>query len=181
MNGWGSALNQTHNWPIFRYAEILLNYAEALNEAYGNPDVVPAGYPFSAREAVNIIRERAVFPEYNVATVIPVGMPVNAMGKAISPLPAGLSQDEMRERIRQERRIELAFEEHRYFDVRRWKLGKETQEQMYRQLIYKQDDGTIKYGVDKLAFRPWYDKYNLFPIMELEIRKNPKLLQNPGW
>lgn len=180
-NGWGTNLNQTHNWPIFRYAEILLNYAEAVNEAFGNPDVAPAGYPMSPREAINIIRQRAVFPAYSVARVIPAGMPVNAMGRSMPPIPEGLSQSQMRERIRQERRIELAFEEHRYFDVRRWKIAKQAHEQMYRQLVYKQNDGSIKYGVDELVFRPWQDKFNFFPIMELELRKNPKLLQNPYW
>lgn len=181
MTGWGTKLNETHDWPIFRYAEILLNYAEALNEAFPNPDVAPAGYPMSAREAVNQIRERAVFPEYDVERVIPIGMPVKAMGKSLPPLPEGLSKEQMRERIRLERRIELAFEEHRFWDVRRWKIAKQVHEKIYRQTIYKQDDNSIKYGYTDLIFRPWNDRMNLLPIMELEIRKNSKLEQNPGW
>ena len=92
-NPWDVAGTQT--WIYFRYAEILLNYAEAQNEASG-PDA-------SVYAAVNAIRQRTG-----------VGMPA---------LPAGLTQAQMRERIRNERRIELAFEEHRFYDVRRWKIA----------------------------------------------------------
>ena len=107
QKGWSTALKVNHNYPIIRYAEILLNYAEAVNEAFGNPDVAPAGYPMSAREAVNQIRERATFPGYT--KTIPPGMPVKAKGKSMPPIPAGLSQDHMREKIRHERRIEFFF------------------------------------------------------------------------
>jgi hypothetical protein len=85
-------------WIYFRYAEILLNYAEAQNEVAG-PDA-------SVYQAINTIRQRAS-----------VNMP---------PL-AGLSQDDMRIAIRNERRIELAFEEHRFYDVRRWKIAEQTE------------------------------------------------------
>jgi len=85
-------------WIYFRYAEILLNYAEAQNEAVG-PDA-------SVYQAINAIRQRSS-----------VNMP------ALS----GLSQDDMRTAIRNERRIELAFEEHRFYDVRRWKIAEQTE------------------------------------------------------
>jgi hypothetical protein len=71
----------------------LLNYAEAKNEASG-PDA-------SVYSAINAIRKRAGMPD----------------------LEAGLSKDQMRAKIRNERRIELAFEEHRFFDIRRWKIA----------------------------------------------------------
>ncbi len=82
-----------HVFPIFRYTEILLNYAEAQNEAAG-PDI-------SVYNAINAIRAR-------------VGMP---------NLPIGLSQAEMRIKIRHERRVEMAFEEQRFWDIRRWKVA----------------------------------------------------------
>ncbi|MDD3196581.1 MAG: RagB/SusD family nutrient uptake outer membrane protein, partial [Paludibacter sp.] len=92
-------------WVVMRIGEVLLNYAEAMNEAYG-PEVKPVidgvAAVYSAREAVNRVRTRS-----------DVAQPA---------LPVGLSQDVMRERIRNERRIELAFEEHRPFDVRRWMI-----------------------------------------------------------
>ncbi|HSC38575.1 MAG TPA: RagB/SusD family nutrient uptake outer membrane protein, partial [Chitinophagaceae bacterium] len=92
-NPWNSTGQQP--WIYIRYAEVLLNYAEAQNEAVG-PDA-------SVYAAVNQIRQRAS-----------VGLP---------PLVAGLSQTQMRNAIRNERRVELAFEEHRFYDVRRWKIA----------------------------------------------------------
>ena len=98
-------LTSMHTWTLFRYAEVLLNYAEAMNEAYG-PEVT-AGYTMSAKRAVDMVRGRS--------------------GVAMPPLPPGLSAIEMRARIRNERRVELAFEEHRFFDVRRWKIASQTE------------------------------------------------------
>lgn len=180
IKGWGTNLNVNHNYPIFRYAEFLLNYAEAVNEAFGNPDVAPAGYPMSARDAVNMIRARATFPSYSNNANVPKGMPLNAKGKSMPPIAAGLNQDEMRNKIRHERRIELAFEEHRFWDVRRWKIGPETQN-IYGQLVYKKDDGSYRYDIQNLVIREWRDKFYLFPIPESETMKNENLVQNPGW
>lgn len=186
IQGWGTRLSEAHNFTIFRYAELLLNYAEAVNEAFGNPDAAPAGYPMSAREAINMIRERAVYPEYNVARVIPPGMPENAMGQSLPPLPAGLSKAEMRKRIRHERRIELSWENHRFWDLRRWKVPEEKQLMdnvlnIYAQRVYKKADDTFRYDVERIQQRVWDDKHYLFPIMEVELRKNKQLEQNPGW
>lgn len=186
ISGWGTRLQEAHNYPIFRYAEILLNYAESVNEAFGNPDAAPAGYPMSAREAVNLIRDRAAFPEYDVARIIPPGMPEAAKGKSLPPLPAGLSKDEMRDRIRHERRIELSWENHRFWDLRRWRMPDDPEVlnnilDIYAQRVYKQEDGTFRYDVERFTRRVWEDKHYLFPIMEIELRKNRELVQNPGW
>jgi hypothetical protein len=178
LKAWGTVLNVNHNYPIIRYAEILLNYAEAVNEAFGTPDVAPAGYPMSAADAVNLIRTRAAFPNYT--TSIPPGMPVKAKGKSMPPIPAGLTKDRMRDKIRHERRIEFAYEEQRYWDVRRWKIGKQT-EKIYSQRIYKQNNGTFRYDAELLEIRLWDDKYSLFPMWETERLKNKNLTQNPGW
>lgn len=146
----------TQNWIYFRYAEILLNYAEAQNEALG-PDE-------SVYEAVNQIRNRN--------------------GVEMPPLPSGLSQDEMREAIRQERRIELAFEEHRFYDVRRWKIAMETEnEPAYGINIRKREDGSLSYE-RKIALegRSFQEQHYWLPIPRQEIQASDgQLEQNPGY
>ena len=156
--------NQTgsHVWHIFRYGEILLNYAEAMNEAFG-PDVVPAGYTLSARAAVNLIRART--------------------GVAMPAIPAGLSQVGFREKVRNERKIELAFEGHRFWDVRRWMTGAETENAPLKGMrITKTGTNLFSYEVVKIEDRKftapamyWY------PIPFSELVKYTGWTQNPGW
>lgn len=144
-----------NSWIYFRLAEQYLNYAEALNEAEG-----PVG---DVHHYVNAIRQRAGMPD----------------------LPTGLSQTEMRERIRHERRIELAFEAHRFFDVRRWKTAAESQAKPVHGLNIQagadpQDDAF--YTRVKIENRVFVaPKHYLWPIMISEIEKCPLLVQNPGW
>lgn len=142
-------------WIFFRLAEQYLNYAEALNEAQGP---VADVYTY-----MNKIRERA-------------GMP---------SLPTGLSKDQMRERIRHERRIELAFETHRYFDCHRWKIAAQTDKgPVYGMNITAgtslTDDAFYKRTVveNRVFVAP---KHYLFPIPQSEIDKNQNMKQNPGW
>lgn len=149
--------NQTayQPWKYLRYAEVLLNYAEAQNEAVG-PDA-------TVYKAVNDIRARAGMPE----------------------LPRGLSTDSMRIRIRNERRIELAFEEHRYFDVRRWKIAEVTENiPAYGVLPSKQSDGTIIYNRIIALDNRKFDKTKNYwvPIPQSEINSSGrKLRQNDGY
>lgn len=168
-----------HNWIIFRYAEILLNYAEAVNEAYG-PDAVPAGYTMSARDALNKVRERVKYPQYDLPdNKWPVGMPKNVTG-SLPPVPRGLSKDEFRQRLEHERRVEFLYEEHRYFDLNRWK--KRTAMTVYAQIIEKDPStGALEFSARSLMKKYWDDKYYLFPILVDEIEKSPNLKQNPGW
>src|SRR5690606_3201720 len=85
---------------LFRLGEIYLNYAEALNEYDpSNPDIL---------KYLNLIRERAGIPQY---------------GTGSNALPVPADQNEMRKKIWAERRVELAFEYHRWFDIRRWKIA----------------------------------------------------------
>lgn len=146
----------TQNWIYFRYAEILLNYAEAQNEAVG-PDA-------SVYEAVNAIRSRS--------------------GVEMPPLPTGLSQDEMREKIHHERRIELAFEEHRYYDVRRWMTADEVENTpAYGIEIVKAEDGTFTY-TQKISLngKKFEQQHYWLPIPRSEIlASNNQLEQNPGY
>lgn len=137
-------------WVLMRLSELYLNYAEAQNEAVG-PDA-------SVYEAINKIRSRNS-----------VNMPA---------LPAGLSQQQMRDRIRNERRIELAFEEHRFWDVRRWKIAETVDNGSIRKMEVDQN-GVITYPV--LEPRIFLPKHYLFPIPQDEMDRNTKLVQNPGW
>jgi hypothetical protein len=155
----------------FRFAELLLNFAEAMNEAYG-PDVAhPDGAcrigGATARTALNTIRAR-------------VNMPA---------IPAGLTQDEMREKIKHERRIELCFEGHRFYDLRRWKQGEVLGEPIYGIRITPSSIDENRrpvlpytYEVYKVEDRVWADKMYWWPIPYTEIVKyNGVLTQNPGW
>ena len=155
--------NQTtvHAWILFRYGEILLNYAEAMNEAYG-PDADPLSFGITARGAINQLRARP-------GVVLP---PVVAIGQA-----------EMREKIRNERRVELAYEEHRFWDVRRWKIAESTLGAPLKGIqAVKNADGSFTYApveVEKRIFQP---KMYLYPIPQIEINKsNGVITQNPGW
>lgn len=147
--------DELHNYVVFRYAEILLNYAEALNEYLGP---VPEVY-----EAVEAIRERA--------------------GLVPFELPAGLSKDDMRKLIRNERRIELAFEEQRYWDIRRWKIAEEAygpQEGM--RMIMNRATGAINYQRTNVREAQFIaPKMYLYPIPYNEYVKNDNMIQNPGW
>jgi hypothetical protein len=142
---------------MYRYAEILLNYVEALNEYDpGNPDIL---------KYLNMIRERAGVPQY---------------GAGPDALPVPASQDAMRNAIHHERRVELCFEDRRYFDTRRWKIAGQT-------------DGGPFYGMDTDADPPdfysrwvfekrvFHKNYYLFPIPQSEIDRDNNLVQNPGW
>ncbi len=140
------------NFPLLRYAEVLLSYAEALNE-YGGPSA-------SVYQSVEAVRRRAGLDPF--------------------ALPQGLSQEEMRQRIRNERRVELAFEGHRFWDVRRWLLG-ETQNQHMHGMEVTRDRGQVSYKiveVDKHNFRP---EMYYWPIPLAEVGKSPELEQNPGY
>jgi hypothetical protein len=165
----GARTNQ--NYPYLRYAEVLLNYAEAMNEAFG-PEADGLGNGKTALWAVNRVRTRAQYPakaEYLGQTG---GMP---------PIPSGLSQAGMREKIRHERRVELTFEEHRFWDVRRWKIDPATITVVQAQVPVWQADGTVKYEIRTIQTRVFEPKMYRMPIPEQQIYTNPNLVQNPGW
>ncbi len=86
-------------------------------------------------------------------------------------------------RIQQERRIELSFEEHRWFDVRRWKIAPQVLNVPARRMGIAKNITTGKktYTVIDFQQRAFFDKNYLVPIPAYEIQKNPKLVQNPGY
>lgn len=148
-----------HNWILFRYAEILLNYAEAAAHAYG-PDVKPAGCNLSACDAVNMVRNRNN-----------VNMP---------PFPKGMSRSDFLERLQNERRVELAFENHRFWDLRRWKkLG--AMQDIYKVSIRKENKDKLVFQKEKLKSYEISNKMYFYPLSNTELYKNRNLVQNPGW
>ncbi|HEX3384987.1 MAG TPA: RagB/SusD family nutrient uptake outer membrane protein, partial [Mucilaginibacter sp.] len=140
-------------WPLIRYAEILLNYAEAANEYDG-----PTPLVYSAVEA---IRQRAGLNPYQ--------------------LPAGLSQDQMRLEIQNERRIELAFEEQRFWDVRRWKIADQTDNIQTMGMEVDRNGNSVTYKVFPVRQRNFRPAMYLWPFPQSEAAKSPELVQNPGY
>ncbi|MRX78017.1 RagB/SusD family nutrient uptake outer membrane protein [Pedobacter petrophilus] len=143
-----------HNWVLFRLGEVYLNYAEALNEVS----------PGDARIAqyINLIRNRA--------TVV---MP---------PLQNGLNQLQMRQSIRNERRIELAFEDHRFWDLRRWMDEASLKTDIYGVNITGNSRATFVHTpfiVEKRVFDA--SKMYLYPIPFSEINVGKGIIQNPNW
>ena len=140
--------------PIIRYAEILLNYAEARNERLATPDA-------QIYQAVEAIRERAGLMPFE--------------------LKSGMSQAEMREVIHNERQKELAFEGHRFFDVRRWKKAEVAEAaQMHGTEPVKTAAGTT-YNTIVVRKRVFDKRMYLWPIPQSEIAKSIELVQNPGY
>lgn len=146
-----------HLVVIFRYGEVLLNYAEAMNEAYG-PNYKSPELDMSAYEAVNLIRGRSSMPNFE----------------------AGMNKDQFRNELRNERRVELAFEDIRFWDIRRWKIGNLTTN-IKGTTVTKNEDGTFMYSTKNVETRTWDDKMYFYPIPQDELFKNKKLVQNPGW
>ena len=85
------------------------------------------------------------------------------------------------ERYQKERMVELAFEGHRFWDVRRWKEADKYFKQIKGMEITKDADGKLHYEVKVINNRLWDDKMYLYPLPQSEIQKNPNLEQNPGW
>jgi hypothetical protein len=141
-------------WIYFRLGEIYLNYAEALNEARG-----PVA---DVHKYVNLIRHRAGLPN----------------------LESSLTKEGMRERIRHERRIELAFETHRYFDCRRWKISEEVDNKNFYRLSINQGNSLTDQAFFRREFmekRIFEKKHYLWPIPDSDIQKLKYLKQSPFW
>ncbi len=145
-------------WIFFRYAEILLNYAEASIELNELGD---------AMTALNQIRRRAGMPEFS-----------------------GLDQATLRDESRNERRVEMAFEEQRFFDVRRWMIAPQVFSKNAGGInIYLDGDSptdrstwrNYRYETYPVQQRAWNDKMYFMPIRLDELNRNNLLKQNPGY
>jgi hypothetical protein len=160
-----NTLNADGYMRIFRLAELYLNFAEAACQSAG-PDAPVAstvgGDALSARDAVNAVRKRADMPGF----------------------PLGMTKEAFEKKYRNERRVELAFEEHRFFDVRRWKILSQTDGFVTGMRIT--NSSPLKYERIKLADRGTNaDKYLILPLDVSEVTKMEILTgenwQNPGW
>lgn len=155
-NRWNPWQVEQNTWVLFRMGEMYLNYAEALNE-FSGPS--PEVYNY-----VNMIRDRSGLPG----------------------LEEGLSKEELREKIKHERRIELAFETHRFFDVRRWKDAEISENKPIHSLnIFAGSHLQDNSFYERIVVEPRIftaPKHYFFPIEQNEIDKNVwNLVQNPGW
>ena len=149
-----SGQTSVHSWVIFRLAELYLNYAEALNEANpGNSDI---------ETYVNRVRQRTG-----------VNMPA---------LPDGLNQSQLREKIYHERQVEFAFEDHRFWDVRRWMIAPSTLAASLKGVrITRTADNQFNYNVIDVEQRVFEPKMYLYPIPQNEVYVAKKIIQNPLW
>ena len=150
-----TADNQTsrrHTWILFRLAEFYLDYAEAVFNATGSAN--DASYGMTANEAVNVLRNRT-----------DIQMPKFTE-----------DGDAWVERYERERLVELAFENHRFWDVRRWKKGP----QYFRSIQVASISNSLQLTRSTTA-RQWDDKFYFYPIPQTELKRNPNLTQNPGW
>lgn len=160
----GTPTNTNHCFPLFRYAELLLNYAEAANEAYG-PDEDHFGCGMTARDAVKKVRSRVLRPSETDVKA------------------ASNDRDGMREAIMAERRVELAFEDHRYYDLKRWKLAEEVLNESIRGMRIVKAGDTFNYEpVDNVESRTFSAKFYLYPIPNDDVVNNTAIRSNnPLW
>lgn len=141
-----------HVWVTFRLAEFYLNYAECLLNLSDK-----SGFTMTAAQAINTVRKRAGLAD---------------LSDAEATIDA----------CKHERFVELAFEGHRFFDVRRWKEGEKYFKTIYGLEITKNADDTFNETPKTVQTRQWNDKMYLFPIPQSEILKSGNVLtQNPGW
>lgn len=152
----GAGVYNNNIWIVFRYAEILLNYAEACIELGG-------GDLQNGIDALNMIRNRSGLPDRVTS-----------------------NQAVARDSLRHERQIELAFEEHRWYDIRRWKILENVLTDAKGILILETknlDNGTttttwqLNHVQDRNALKKMY----WIPIPQAEIEKAPQIPQNPGY
>lgn len=157
--------------PIMRVAELYLNYAEAAAQGYGGEKGIAPGAALTATQAVNVVRNR-------------VGMP---------NLPAGLTPDVFMDRLKNERIIELCFEGHYYFDIRRWLDAPAA----YNQVLYGMDIEKLPAGYDAKIYpkgfryvrlplsadrQPaWKDEMYTFPFTTEDNYKTRNFTPNPIW
>ena len=145
-------VTRRHTWILFRLAEMYLDFAEAAFHATGSAN--DATYGMSANQAINILRNRS-----------DIQMPAFAE-----------DGDAWVARYERERLVELAFENHRFWDVRRWKKGPQ-----YFRTIQVATIGSDLTLTRSTVTRQWDDKYYFYPIPQTELKKNSNLTQNQGW
>lgn len=140
------------NFIMMRYAEVLLNYAEAVNESEDTQDARTKAVVY-----LNKIRNRA--------------------GITVPLVTTDYTQSTLRQRIRKERRVELSFEEHRFFDIRRWKIAKDVMIRPATGVAIESG----KYVRKILDTRTYNERMDLMPLPNNEVNNCPLIYQNPGY
>lgn len=148
-----------HHWVIYRYAETLLTYAESMVMAFENPKYTDNELPLSAEWALNEVRRNAGMPDIFIS-----------------------APDEFMKALQNEWRVEFAFEDHRFWDIRRWQIAENTQKELYGVSIERTIDGALKFQRTLYKSRKWNQRMYLYPIPQSELFKNVNLNpQNTGW
>ncbi|KAA6344783.1 RagB/SusD family nutrient uptake outer membrane protein [termite gut metagenome] len=152
-----------HDWPVLRYAEILLIYAESMNEFLGMDDG-------------DIVSDEKIYECVNAT---------RARG-GLDPV-SNLTKAEMRELIHRERTIELAFEDQRCHDLKRWREAEVVLNQPVHGVQIIKDGANIIYNYEvngepyEVERRIFPMKFYFYPIPQNELDKNTALVKNPGW
>ena len=170
-----SSLTQYHIYPRIRYTEMFLAYAEAANDAWG-PDADPTGVGFTAYDVIKAIRERAGLGKDEFGRDLPNGDEYIEECKA--------DKEKMTSLIRNERRIELCFENKRFWDLRRWLMPlNEPVKGMKIEKVDPEDEvSPLKYTVFEVEDRNFDNSYQCYgPIPKGELLKWSNLKQNKGW
>lgn len=152
----GQYNNNQQTWPEIRYAEMLLDYAEASIELGGATNIS------NGIEALNMVRNRAGLPDR----------------------PTGVDQEQAREFYRHERKIEFFGEGKRWFDIRRWMIAEDVIKDVHKIDVYEWADGSMKWEWDVSTIvddREWKDAAYWVPIALEEINRAPQLENNPGY
>jgi hypothetical protein len=165
--------------PYIRLSEMYLNFAEAVNEVYGPTSAPSWADGLTAVEAVNIIRRRVKLPTNEDVT-----LPTELMTYSNESLPDVrdiylASKETFRERIRNERSVELAFEGHRFCDLRRWYVAHLPQHKVRYSASF--DKAHTFYREDVLFEGPFEEKHYWFPFRKDDIYQYQGFTQNPGW
>jgi len=153
MNTEGQSSNNTNTWIEFRYAEILLNYAEACIELGGVVDLQ------NGLDALNMVRNRAGLPDRVTS-----------------------DQAAAREYLRHERAIEFFAEGHRWYDIRRWMIVGSVLSHVFEMKIKEYENGNMEWFLDPDAVcdnRTFEMKNYWLPIPDEEIKKAPQIKNNP--
>lgn len=172
-----------HGWLTFRMGGMYLNYAEALFQYFkiaGNANAADATAMVTYTDPQGD-KHTVTIPSTQTAAKMA------SMTRTRSGMPAfaaGMTNDEFWSEYKNERRVELAFEGHRFYDVRRWMEDGDKFMNIHRMEITKNDNGSFTYN--KVAFTrgdgKWQSRWNLFPFSQTEIMKSSNaIVQNPGW
>ena len=167
-----SLIEQQHIYPRIRYTEIFLAYAEAANDAWG-PKADPTGVGFTAYDVIKAIRERAGLATNEIGVALPEG--------DVYLEECANDQGRMTNLIRNERRIELCFENKRFWDLRRWLLPLDETVRGIK-IDRNEETSELSYTIFEVEERVFNNSYQCYgPIPKNEVLKWSNLQQNKGW